>query len=66
MLLSEIDLANRLVAPERRRIIITPIIDARHQFGPSSFDVRLGTDFALLENANLSHINTLSDRNELT
>ena len=39
MLLSEIDIARRLVDPdEKKRLIITPIVNAREQFGPSSFE----------------------------
>jgi dCTP deaminase len=29
----------------KERIVITPIIDPKEQFGPSSFDLRLGTEF---------------------
>lgn len=57
MLLSEIDIARRLVDPdEKKRLIITPIINAREQFGPSSFDVHLSTDFHQLENLNRPYI----------
>jgi dCTP deaminase len=57
MLLSEIDIAQRLVEPDaKKRLVITPIINAREQFGPSSFDVHLGTDFSQLENVNLHSI----------
>ncbi len=57
MLLSDIDIARRLVDPEaRRRLIVTPIISAKEQFGPSSLDVRLSTDFQRLENMSRSYI----------
>ena len=63
MLLSEIDIARRLVDPdEKKRLIITPIVDARHQFGPSSFDVHLSTDFHQLENLNRSSIRLDEER----
>lgn len=53
MLLSDIDIARRLVDPEPdRRLVITPIINAAQQFGPSSLDVHLSTDFQRLENIN--------------
>jgi dCTP deaminase len=53
MLLSEIDIAKRLVNPDRlKRLVIAPIINAREQFGPSSFDVHVGTEFLILENIN--------------
>jgi len=57
MLLSDIDIAKRLVEPDpSKRLVVTPIISARDQFGPSSLDVRLSTDFQRLENANREHI----------
>jgi dCTP deaminase len=57
MLLSEIDVARRLLDPDdKKRLVITPIVNAREQFGPSSFDVHLGTDFRQLENLNKSSI----------
>ncbi len=53
MLLSEIDIAKRLVdRDDKKRLVITPIVNAREQFGPSSFDVHLGTEFRQLENIN--------------
>ena len=53
MLLSEIDIAKRLVDPDqKKRLVITPIVNAKEQFGPSSFDVHLSTDFHQLENLN--------------
>src|SRR5208337_4296015 len=57
MLLSDIDIAKRLVHPDPvKRLLITPMVSAREQFGPSSLDVRLSTDFQRLEDMNLSHI----------
>jgi dCTP deaminase len=57
MLLSEIDIAKRLVDPdENKRLVITPIVNAKEQFGPSSFDVHLSTDFHQLENLNRPYI----------
>jgi dCTP deaminase len=57
MLLSDIDIAKRLVDPAPgKRLVVTPIISARQQLGPSSLDVRLSTDFQRLENMNRSHL----------
>jgi dCTP deaminase len=57
MLLSDIDIAKRLVDPDpSRRLLITPIVNAQQQFGPSSLDVRLSTDFQYLLELNVSHI----------
>ena len=57
MLLSEIEIARRLVDPsDHNRLTVMPIINAKEQFGPSSLDVRLGTDFRRLENINRSQV----------
>lgn len=62
MLLSDIDIAKRLVDPDPdKRLVVTPIISAKEQFGPSSLDVRLSTDLQRLENMNRSHVD-LSER----
>jgi dCTP deaminase len=59
MLLSDIDIAKRLVDPDPlKRLVVTPVVSAEYQFGPSSLDVRLSTDFQRLENMNRSHIPT--------
>jgi len=66
MLLSELEIAERMVSSdEAKRLVITPIVSAKNQFGPSSLDVRLGTEFALLENINTSHLDTLADKGNL-
>lgn len=66
MLLSDIHIAERLVHPDPyKKLVVTPIINAREQFGPSSLDVRLSTDFQRLENMNRPHLalgETLPDR----
>jgi|SRR5450755_3366624 dCTP deaminase len=65
MLLSEIDVARRLVDPdEKRRLVITPIVNAREQFGPSSFDVHLSTDFHQLENLNRPYLSLDEEHTE--
>ncbi len=57
-LLSDIEIAKRLVDPDpRKRLVVTPIIRAERQFGPSSLDVRLSTDFQKLENINRPYLN---------
>jgi dCTP deaminase len=59
MLLSDIDIAKRLVHRDpAKRLVVTPIVSAEYQFGPSSLDVHLSTDFQRLENMNRSHIPT--------
>ncbi|MBM3258542.1 MAG: dCTP deaminase [Candidatus Sericytochromatia bacterium] len=57
MILNERDLLERLTtADERRRVVVTPIIEPRQQFGPTSLDIRLGTDFKVVDVANLTHL----------
>jgi len=60
MLLSDIEIAKRLVHPDpAKKLVVTPLISAQEQLGPSSLDVRLSTDFQRLENMNSSHIELL-------
>jgi dCTP deaminase len=57
MLLSDLHIAERLVHPDPcKKLVVTPIINAKEQFGPSSLDVRLSTDFQRLENMNRSYL----------
>ncbi|MBM3273996.1 MAG: dCTP deaminase [Candidatus Sericytochromatia bacterium] len=61
MILNELELLDRLTHPDpRRRVIITPIVDPREQFGPTSVDIRLGTDFKVVDVANISHLDPTS------
>lgn len=56
MILNEFQILQRLVDPDPdRRIIITPLINPEEQFGPTSVDLRLGTDFQVLKRSNLTH-----------
>ena len=46
MVLQDAEIVKRLVAEkEEERIVITPLVDPISQVGPSSIDVRLGTNF---------------------
>lgn len=64
MILSDVEIAQALTNSNGlERLIVTPLIDAHKQFGPSSLDVRLGTDFAVLDRSNMSHIQTNGDPN---
>jgi dCTP deaminase len=66
MILNEEQILARLVDPEpERRIIITPIINPEEQFGPTSLDLRLGTDFQVLRRSNLTHLDLIKDPEEL-
>jgi len=57
MILNETQILQRLVDPNpERRIIITPLINPEEQFGPTSVDLRLGTDFQVMARSNLTHM----------
>lgn len=60
MILNEAQILERLVDPDPdRRIIITPLLKPDEQFGPTSVDLRLGTDFQIMHRTNLSHIDLM-------
>ncbi|MBY0404395.1 MAG: dCTP deaminase [Cyanobacteria bacterium] len=66
MILNEEQILARLVDPDpERRIIITPIIKPEEQFGPTSLDLRLGTDFQVLQRSNLTHLDLIKDPEDL-
>lgn len=66
MILNEEQILARLVDPDpERRIIITPIIKPEEQFGPTSVDLRLGTDFQVMQRSNLTHLDLIKDPTEL-
>ncbi len=57
MILNELELLDRLTDPDPgRRVIITPIVNPREQFGPTSVDIRLGTDFKVVDVANVAFL----------
>lgn len=61
MILNELDLLARLTDPDpRRRVVITPIVSPREQFGPTSVDIRLGTDFKVVDVANVAFLDPTS------
>jgi dCTP deaminase len=52
-MISDREIIRRLVSEDRReQIIISPMISAPEQIGPSSVDVHLGTDFSVVERSN--------------
>jgi dCTP deaminase len=66
MILNETQILARLADPDpERRIIITPIIKPEEQFGPTSLDLRLGTDFQVLRRSNLTHLDLIKDPESL-
>jgi dCTP deaminase len=58
VILTEWEIAERIIAGD---IVVTPILDPAQQFGPTSLDIRLGTDFRLVDSANLTHLDPLLD-----
>lgn len=57
MLLNEIQIIERLTRNDRRKIVVTPIIDLRAQLGPSSLDIRLGSSFRVVKSQLYTHLN---------
>lgn len=67
MILNEAQILERLVDPDpERRIIITPLLKPEEQFGPTSVDLRLGTDFQVMRRTNLTHMDLMKDPEELS
>lgn len=67
MILNEAQILERLVDPDpERRIIITPLLKPEEQFGPTSVDLRLGTDFQVMHRTNLTHLDLLKDPEALS
>lgn len=66
MILNELQIIKRMLDKNpKRRIILTPIINAEQQFGPSSIDLRLGTRFKVVKNTRYTHMDPLSDEEEI-
>ena len=60
-ILNELEILERLYSQDLAdRLVITPIIDARAQFQPSSFEVRLGTEFVTWRLSRIAYLDLLS------
>jgi dCTP deaminase len=60
-ILNETHILKRLVHPDpEKRVVITPLIRPEEQFGPTSVDLRLGTDFQVMRRSNLASIDPLN------
>lgn len=67
MILNEAQILERLVDPDpERRIIITPLLKPEEQFGPTSVDLRLGTDFQVMARTNITHMDLMKDPDSLS
>jgi dCTP deaminase len=56
MLLNELQIIERLTRNDRKKIVVTPIINLRDQLGPSSLDVRLGSNFRIVKSQLYTHL----------
>lgn len=66
MILNERQILERMMDPDlERRIVITPLIKPEEQFGPTSVDLRLGTDFQVMQRTNLTHLDLVKDPADL-
>ena len=64
-MLSDTEILRRLVHEDpRKRIIISPMISAPEQIGPSSIDVHLGTDFLVVERSDRVQFDALMSKEE--
>lgn len=65
-ILNEVQVMSRLVDPDpARRIVVTPLIQPEEQFGPTSLDLRLGTDFQVMSRSNLTHLDPIEPPEQL-
>ncbi len=63
-LLTEKQILSRLCRRDPGRVIVTPILEIREQIQPSSIDLRLGTEFAIVKSARLACLDILQDKEE--
>jgi dCTP deaminase len=65
MLLNERQIFERLTTDDpKKRLVITPIIDAKEQFQPSSFDLRLGVEFRTIKISKFEFLDILKEKKE--
>jgi dCTP deaminase len=64
-MLSDSEIIKRLVSEDREeRIVISPMISASEQIGPSSVDVHLGTEFLVVERSDREYFDPLMNKQE--
>lgn len=56
MILNELQIIERLTRDDETGISIKPLIDLKRQLGPSSIDVRLGTEFKVIRRQEYTHL----------
>ncbi|MDX2084404.1 MAG: dCTP deaminase [Candidatus Melainabacteria bacterium] len=65
-ILNEVQILQRLSEPDlERRIMITPLVRPEEQFGPTSVDLRLGTDFQVMYRSNITHLDPTGEQERL-
>ena len=63
--LNDVEIVRRLVHKDpKHKLVITPMISAAEQIGPSSVDIHLGTDFLVIESSVMTHFDPLMSREE--
>jgi dCTP deaminase len=59
-ILNEVQILERLLEVHpKRRLVITPLIRPEEQFGPTSLDLRLGTEFQVMRRSNMTHLDPI-------
>ena len=67
MLLNDWEIAKRLLhEDENKRLYITPLINTDYQIGPSSIDLRLGTEFEVIMVTQCEYIDILKKEEVIT
>jgi dCTP deaminase len=64
-MLSDVQILARLVAHDDFMIFVSPLIDPKNQLGPSSLDVRLGTELTITRNIDSTHIDLTKSKEEV-
>jgi dCTP deaminase len=60
-ILNEVQMLERLFETDvKRKIVVTPLLRPEEQFGPTSLDLRLGTDFHVMRRSNLTHLDPVA------
>jgi len=65
MVLNELQIIDRLTRRDRKQVIVTPILDLKAQLGPSSLDVRLGSNFRIVQSQRYTHLEPKRSEEEL-
>jgi len=65
-MLNEWQIFERLLHKDpERRIVVTPLFNVEEQFGPSSLDLRLGSDFKLIRTSGITHLDPLKKKEDI-